>query len=263
MYADARLSAATDSMMRGIAVPPAPTAAIRARMTAPPAVPSPRRFPLWRYAIAAAAAIALVFAIFPRTSLAVIERFERIVVASYAAADSVARRVTNWTPPPPPPKSLDAAQRSQQVSLVAAQAEVNFRIVPPAGLPGDAVFSRIDTMPSLVYDYKKHRWSKGVPALSFEYRRSGNRTFSLMVENDDPHVDIPGNHVWSVDELPNGKVLMEKHEHFAWKNGGQMMSATEDTGITAAEIEAIRDAMHGKPVIHYAKPSLVKRYRLP
>lgn len=264
MYADARLSTAMDSMIRGIDAPAVPMTAIRARMAAPLSIPLvPRRIPFGRYALASTALLALFSAAFPKTSLAVVNRFETIVVDSYAAAGRMVHRLTGWTAPPPPPKALDAAQKSEQLSLAAAQRKVDFTIVPPAGVPSDAALVRVATMPSLVYDYKTRVWSKGAPALSFEFRRSQGRTFSLMAQVDDPRVDIPGKFVWAVDEVPGGKVVMVKHEHFAWKNGDQMMSAEEDTGITAAEIRAIRDAMHGEPVVHDAKASLVKRYLIP
>jgi len=249
-----------ESMVRGIDAPAVPIAGIRDRMTAPVAFNSRRRIPFARYALAAVAAIAIFFAVFPKASLAL---FEQIVVNSYAAADAVARRLTNWTPPPPPPKSLDAAQRSQPVSLAAAQAKVKFTIVPPAGLPSDAVFVGIDTMPALVYDKTKRTWSKTAPALQFTYRRSGSRTFSLMAENDDPRTGPFGKYAWFVDELPGGKVGMTKHARFIWRNGDQMMTAVEDDGITAAEILAIRAAMHGQDIAHNARETIVKRYRLP
>lgn len=256
MYGDARLSAAMESMLGGTDAPPAPMSAIRVRMAAP-IVPAARRSNhVARYALAAAAAIVLFFAIFPKASLAL---FERIVVNSYAAA----HRLMDWTPPPPPPKALDEAQRSQQLSLAAAQAKVDFTIVPPAGLPPDAVFTGIDTMPALIYDKAKRVWSKSAPALQFDYKRSGGRTFSISAEKDDPRTGPYGKYMWHVDDLPGGKVAMTKHARFIWKNGDQMMSAIEDDGISAAEILAIRAAMHGHDIAHDARETVVKRYRLP
>jgi hypothetical protein len=245
-----------ESMMRGIDVPAVPVTAIRARMTAPLAPPLRYRSSFTRYAIAVAAAIALFFAIFPKTSLAL---FERIVVDSYAAA----HRLMNWTPPPPPPKSLEASEKSQRLSLAVAQAKAGFTIVLPAGIPSDAVLTRIDTMPVLLYDETTHRWSKGAPALSFDYRRSGGREFSLQAEKDDPRIAVPHRFIWRADDLPGGKVAMTKFERFAWKNGDQMMTAIADEGITSAEILAIRQAMHGQPLVHNARETIVKQYRLP
>jgi hypothetical protein len=260
MYADAQLSAAMESMVRGLETPVVPMAAIRDRMTAPPAPIARRRIPLARYAIAAAAAIALFFAIFPKTSLAL---FERIVVNSYAAADRMVYHLTGWSPPPPPPRSLEATQKSERLSLAAAQAKVDFTIVLPAGVPSDAILTRIDTMPVLAYDETKHRWSQGAPALEFVYSRSGGRTFSLQAEKDDPRTGAVGTHIWRTDDLPGGKVSMTKFQRFVWKNGDQMMTAIADEGITPAEVLAIRAAMHGQTIVHNAHETIVKQYRLP
>lgn len=256
MYADARLSEALESMMRGIVVSPVPMTAIRSRMGSALPFPKPRRVPLARYALAAAAAFALFFAVFPKTSLAL---FERIVVDSYAAA----HRLMNWTPPPPPPKSLEASEKSQRLSLAAAQAKADFTIVLPVGIPSDAVLTGIDTMPVLIYDKTTHRWSKGAPALSFDYRRSGGREFSLQAERDDPRIAVPHKFIWRADDLPGGKVSLTKFERFAWKNGDQMTTAIADEGITPAEVLAIRSAMHGQTIVHHAPETIVKQYRLP
>lgn len=256
MYADSRLSAAMDSMMRGTNAPPLPLAAIRARMTVPLRARTDRKKPFSRYAIAAAAALALFFGIFPKASLAL---FERIVVNGYAAA----HRLMDWTPPPAPPKALEANLTSQRLTLAAAQSKVDFKVVPPAGLPADAVLTGIDTTPVLLYDKKTRRWSKGSPALSFEYRRPENRTFSLMAEKDDPRTSVPGKYIWRADDLPGGKVAMTKFERFAWKNGDQMTTAIADEGISAAEVVAIRSAMRGETVVHNAPETILKQYRLP
>jgi hypothetical protein len=79
MDADARLSAAMESMIRGIEAPPVPMPAIRERMAAPLSAERTRRTPFVRYAIAAVVVIALFFAILPKESLAL---FERIIVDS-------------------------------------------------------------------------------------------------------------------------------------------------------------------------------------
>lgn len=260
MYADARLTQAMESMVRGIDAPAVPMSGIRDRMAAPLAAPARHATPSARFALAAAAAIALFFAIFPKTSLAL---FEQVVVNSYAAADSMIYHVTGWMPPPPPPKSLEAARKSERLSLAAAQARVDFTIVPPAGVPSDAVLTRIDTMPVLVYDKTKHRWSQGKPALQFEYSRSSGRTFSLQAEKDDPRTGPVGAHIWRSDDLPGGKVSLTKFQRFAWKNGDQLMTAIADEGIAPAEVLAIRSAMHGQTIAHNLRETIVRQYRLP
>lgn len=257
MYADARLSATMESMVLGIAAPPVPMVAIRARMAAPPASAARRRVPFARYALAAAAAIALFFAIFPKASLAVLERFEHIVVDSYAAA----YKVMGWTPPPPPPESLKAGA-SQRLSLAAAQAKEPFTIVVPAGVPADSTLTSIRTMPVLVYDKETKRWSKGTPAIDFRYERSGNRDFSLMAEADDPRLGPTSKYIYVASDLPGGKVELIKHERFQWKNGNQLMTAIEDDGISAVEIQAVRSAMHGEAIAHFPRSTIEKSYVL-
>jgi len=247
-----------ESMVRGIDAPPVPTSAIRARIEAPVAPIAGGRLPFARYALAAAAAIALFFAIFPKPSLAVLERFEHIVVDSYAAA----YKVMGWTPPPAPPKSLEAGLASQRLSLAAAQARESFTIVVPAGVPADATLASIHTMPVLVYDKTAKRWSKGAPAIDFRYKRSRGREFEVMAEEDDPRLGPTHRYVYFANDLPAGKIELVKHERFQWKNGRQLMTAIEDDGISAAEIQAIRAAMHGEPIAHFSRTTLEKSFLL-
>lgn len=253
MLAESRIAAVLESMLSAIDSPPSPTRAILDRAaTVLPA--EPRRIRSYtRFGLVAAATIALVFAIFPKTSVALIER---IVVDSYAAY-----RVIGWTPPPNPPKALDKAAESEQVSLAAAQSRVPFRIVPPAGLPSDAVLAGVHTMPVLSYDEAKHVWSKDSPALTFEYRRADRRTFQVVAEKDDPRTGTPPRSIFEAEDLPGGKVALTKRAHYAWTNGDQMTSVTAD-GITVAEIEAICAAMNGEPVHHNAPETVTKRYSL-
>jgi hypothetical protein len=42
--------------------------------------------------------------------------------------------------------------------------------------------------------------------------------------------------------------IVEKHEHFAWRNGNQLMQATADLDLSAAEVQNIERATHGIPV---------------
>jgi len=256
MYAEARLAEAMDSMVRGIDAPPVAHAAIRARMSAPLATIARPRAPFARYALAMAAAIALFLAIFPRTSLAVLERFEHIVVDSYAAA----YKVIGWTPPPPP-KSLRAGA-SQRLSLAAAQAKEPFTIVVPAGVPSDARLTSVRTMPVLVYDKTRKRWSKGTPAIELRYKRSRNRDFSFMIEADDPRLGPTSKYIYEAEDLRGGKVELIKHERFQWRNVDQLMTAVEDDGISAAEIEAVRSAMHGEAIEHLPLSTIEKAYVL-
>jgi hypothetical protein len=263
MYADARLSEAMEGMVHGIDAPAVPMTAIRDRMAARLAAPARRRTPFLRYALAAAVAIALFFAIFPKTSLAVL--FERIVVSSYAAA----YKVLGWTPPPNPSKMLDRTTvASQTGSLAAAQSRVSFTIVPPAGLPPNVTAAKIQTNSGLTYTKSTHVWSRGPVVVWFTYRLSDGRTLQLIAEPYDPRTGPPPKYTFTGEDLPGGKVALTKYEHFAWRNGDQVMSATEGDGITGREIEAVRDAMHGVELKAW-KPgdpnteTVERRYRLP
>jgi hypothetical protein len=248
-----------ESMVRGIDAPPVPMSAVRDRIAAPLGPQVRPHIPFLRYALAAAAAIALFFAIFPKASLAVIDRFERIVVNSYAAA----YRVMGWTPPPEPPKALETGAAAQRVSLKEAQAKVAFTIVAPVGLPSGSTLAAIQTLRVLVYDKTTRKWSKASPAIEFDYDRPGKRQFALMAVKDDPRTGPPSKYVYEALDLPGGRVELIKHAHFDWRNGDQVMAATEDDGITSAEIQAIRAAMHGEAVIHSAHTTVEKQYLLP
>ena len=147
------------------------------------------------------------------------------------------------------------------MSLAKAEAKVSFHVVPPAGVPSDARLEEIATVGVLVYDKRQKLWSKDWPALSFTYRRTDGREFGLMAERDDARTGPPSNHMWLAEDLPGGKVALTKYARFSWVNGDQMMSVTTD-GLTAAEIEAIRAAMHGQPVVHNATESIERRYTL-
>ncbi|MBV8283407.1 MAG: hypothetical protein JO175_02095 [Candidatus Eremiobacteraeota bacterium] len=251
-------------MLSTIAVPPVPLAAILARASVVPPEGTrafaPRSRPYLRFAVAAAAALVLTCALLPRASLAV---FERFVFESGAAADRFFHQHSTWTPPPPPPETLERQLSFERVSLAAAQAKVRFAIVPPVGVPADAALTAIETVPVLVYDKSTKSWAKGSPALSFEYRRSRGREFSLWAEEDDARTGVPPKYMWDAEDLPGGKVSLTKYAHFAWVNGGQMTSATEGDGISAAEIAAIRAAMHGQPVVHTVPETIEKRYGVP
>ncbi len=236
-------------------------AAIRARMATPLAATRPRT-PLARYAVAVAAAIALFFAIFPQASLALVER---IVVNGYAAA----YKVMGWTPPPDPSKALDKKTTVTQTgSLAEAQSRVAFRIVPPAGLPAGVVSAKIQTNRALTYLKATRSWSEGPVVVWFTYSLSDGSTLQLTAEQYDPRTGPPPKYMFEGEDLPHGRVGLTKFAHYAWRNGDQIMSATEGDGITGREIEAIRDAMHGVELKAW-KPgdpnteSVEKRYRLP
>lgn len=254
MLAESRIAPVLESMLSSFDVPRVPTRVILDRAAA--ASPAePRRAALRaRFVLVTAATAALIFAIFPKDSVALIGR---IVVDSYAAA----YRVMGWTPPPNPPRALESASVSEGLSLSAAREKVSFAIVQPTGLPSDAVLASIRTVPVLSYDKSKRVWSKDSPALALEYRRAGGRTFGLLLEKNDPRTGPPRHFMYEAEDLPDGKIALTKRSRYSWTNGDQMTSVIAD-GITPAEIETIRAAMNGRSVVHNAIETVTKRYSL-
>jgi hypothetical protein len=260
MLAENRIAPALESLLASIAAPPVPKSDIFDRAAAAPvaAARPPRRY--LRYAVAAAVAFAIVFGISPKASLAVIERF---VVDSYAAA----QRLIGFTPPPPPPRWLEAGMTSQAGSLADIQKVAAFTIVPPAGLPADATLVDIRTEPVLAYSTQTRHWAKGQSNVVFRYRRSNGTSFMLGAESYDPRTGPEPKYMYFAEDLPGGKIALTKLAHFAWRNGDQVMSATEGPGVTPQEIDAIRMAMGGTPLAESdsGRPgggTIVKFYKL-
>lgn len=233
MHTDSQIRSAFEAMMHGFDVPPVPAADIKRRIARP--TPIRRRSVLLRVAAAAAIIAAIPFAISPSQTVALIE--------------STGQRLADimlWTPPPPPPKSLVATDRAEVATLASAQARVSFRIVPPSGLPRDVTSQRITLLPTLVYSKITHRWSRGEPVVAFDFKRTRGREFGLVAEPYDQRFGPPPAFIFE-DDSTGGRMLV-KHRNFAWRNGDQMMSMSEDSNISAAEIEAIRAAMGGIPI---------------
>lgn len=67
--------------------------------------------------------------------------------------------------------------------------------------------------------------------------------------------------MYGAEDLPGGKIALTKRSSYSRTNGDQMTSVTAD-GITPAEIETIRAAMHSQPVLHNATETVTKRYSL-
>lgn len=246
MLDETAIAPALENMLRGIEPPAVPIAEIRHRMAQPP-----RRQRVGLFLPAAAAAIVLVLAL-PRIAPGVTQTIEQRVEA-----------IVHWTPPPPPPASVESAMRSKTGTLAQAQARVAFTIVPPAGLPKGVVSERVVTIPTGVYSYATHRWSIGKPAIFFVYRRANGKSFALLADRFDPREGPPSKYIFDADER-DAHGMPVRHENFAWRNGDQVMSAAAGEGLSAAEITAIRDAMHGSAVTGADRhASIVKQYRLP
>jgi hypothetical protein len=237
MFADARIKSALETLIDDIAAPPAPLAEIQ-RLISLPHPRVSRRPRYTRVAMAFAAAIVLAIVALPAISPALVQTIE----ARYRAA----LQALGGTAPPPAPKSLVSSLTSQRATLETAQSRVSFTIVPPAGLPAGIESAKILTTPTGVYSKATHSWRVGSPAVTFSYHRSGGRSFILMADRFDPKNGPPPKYLFeALDPTPDGRPVIVKHENFAWRNGDQIMTAVEGEGVSAAEIETIRGAMHG------------------
>lgn len=240
MFTETRIRSGLDDMMQHIVATPVPMKSIQDALYREPArVRRASQYP--RFAFAAAAFIALVLVALPLLAPAFVQSLEARYRAALQALGGIA--------PPPVPDRILSKLTSQSADLATAQSRVDFRLVAPAGLPADVVSRRIRTVPAGIYSAKMHAWQAGPMEVHFFYRRSGGREFMLIAEPYDPHGEMPGKYMFeATDTLKNGRPVLLKHEHFAWRNGGQMMSATEGNGLSAAEIGSIRRAMHGTPL---------------
>jgi hypothetical protein len=252
MFTEARIAAALDAMLRGIEAPPIPLAQIRRRMGRPQR--APRRG--WRLYLPAAAGAATILVL---ALPSVAPGFTQTIEAEIEA-------VLHWTPPPAPPASVESAMRSQFGNVAAAQTRVDFKIVPPAGLPEDVVSGEIATTPTGVYSKSTHTWSVGSPNVWFVYRRADGRSFMLLADRVDPRQGPPPRYIFEDLGARNGHEVLVRHQNFAWSNGDQVMSAVAGEGITASEIAKVRSAMHGTPFRGVWPPqpaTIEKQYRLP
>jgi hypothetical protein len=239
MYNDARIRSAVAMMIDGIAPPPVPLLAIL-RSAARPPVAAEIPAVHWLRPVAAAAAIVGAIAIgVPLIAPSLVESVEARIA-----------QILRWTPPSvPPPHWLTSQLRSQEATLASAQARVPFTIVPPVGLPRDVTVLSMATSPSGVYDKLTGKWQLGTQVVFFTYRRSGSRSFQLLADRFDPRTGPPSRYQYEdTGRLRDGMPVLVRHEKFTWRNGDQVMTAIDGDGITADEIQAIRNAMRGVSV---------------
>lgn len=233
MFTDARITAALQTMVHGIDAPTVPLSEIQRKISQP----QPVQRHSSRYSIigTAAAAAALLVVAFPSIAPGFVQSVEARIAA-----------VLQWQPPPPPPQWLTSAMSSQTATLATAQSRVPFKIVPPAGLPADIVSAKILTTSTVLYSKATHSWRKGTPDVAFTYRRADGRSFTLLADQFDPQAGPPPKYMFQdMGPAPDGRPVLVKHEHFAWRNGNQVMTVSEDDNISAREIEGIRVAMGG------------------
>jgi hypothetical protein len=246
MYTDSRISAAIDSMLDELVVPPVPLAEIHRKIAQ--SEPSKAKMPGYlRFAIAWGV-VAGLLAILSSSGLI------RAVALNIEDRYRAALEARGGHAPPPPPDALrqevlTRSSSSPNVTFAKAQSLVPFTIASPAGLPRDVVSAKIRLTPTLVYSPVTQKWRVGSRIVWFIYRRSGGGTFQLVADQFDPSVAPPGKYMFEAkDPTPDGRPVIVRHLRFDWRNGDQVMSAIADTGISASEIEAIRSAMHGVPI---------------
>ncbi|HEV7180583.1 MAG TPA: hypothetical protein VGN11_11985 [Candidatus Baltobacteraceae bacterium] len=237
MYTDARIKTALEILFQAIDAPPVSLADIRRKISQPQ--PVVRHAPPYaRLAFAAAAVIAALVVTLPSMSPAFVETIEARYRAALQALGGIA--------PPSAPQSVIAKLVPQITTLAAAQSRVRFTIVPPSGLPSDVVSSAIQTTPEGVYSKETRSWRVGSSDVIFAYRRAGGREFILLADHYDAHGELPSKYMFEAkNPTAGGRPVLVKHEQFAWRNGDQLMTATEGSQISAAEILAIQTAMHG------------------
>jgi hypothetical protein len=234
MITDEQLHDDFTALLQGVEAPEISLERIHRRVRAP--MHHDRR----PFAIGAAAAAALAAAVaLPIASPGVVQTLEQKIAA-----------ILHWTPPTvKPPASLYKAMQPQTVSLDEAQKRVNFTIVPPKGVPSDATGPSITIAPIGVYSETTHTWSTGPYVVFFAYKRAGGQSFlvsAASTSNQSGWVGPPSKYTFEdrgVDKA--GNPILVRHERFVWRNGDQNMTMIADVGITAAEILAIQNAMHG------------------
>jgi hypothetical protein len=234
MYDDARLGAGLNAMMQAFEVPSVSLANIR-RKIARPAQAAARAGSF--YWVGSAAAVAISLVAMPVVAPAFVQSLEAQIEA-----------VLHWTPPAPPPDSIVSALRSNAGTLSQAQTRVKFVVVPPAGLPKDLASETIATMPGALFSASTHAWSVGRENVWFTYRRASGATFTLMAAAFDPRDGAPSKYVFEDESERDGRAILVRHDKFLWRNGDQVMTAITSDGLSAAEILAIRSAMHGTPI---------------
>ncbi len=253
MFDDRKMRAAAAAMLAQISVPPLPSQAIQRRL-AEAQPPAASRAP--RYSLAVVAAVLLAILLVP----AVAPGFTQ------SLRDEI-RELLQWTPPSAAPKRVWRAMRPQTVTLEQARARAPFTLAPPVGLPRDATGETIATISPGLFSKSRASWSVGAASITFRYRRRNGRQFAIWASGYDPREAPPSKYMFEdMDTMRNGHEVIIRRDRYTWRNGSQVTSAIVGEGLNAAEIVAIRAAMHGTPVAEVwpSRPSGDdKQYRLP
>ena len=240
MFPDLRIRTAVETMIGAIDAPPVPWANIRHRISQPQTVKRPAP-PYARFAIAASLVLVAMSFAFPSASQALIQSIEERYRAALHAMGGYA--------PPPVPTSFASTLTPTVTTLADARSRVPFTIVEPAGLPSDVVSQKIAVAPTGVYSEKTHTWGAGPPMVTFTYHRAHGHWFALVATSFDAAY-VPSQYLFEAqDEMAHGRPVIVRRENFAWRNGNQLMSIAVSNGISASEIDAIRLAMSGTPLV--------------
>jgi hypothetical protein len=256
MLVDVRIAAGLTTMVCAIDAPPAPLTAIRRQLSQPQAAPR-KAPPYLRAVIAAAAAIAIAA---PFVSPGFAKALETDAGAALSEAVILLRALGITKPPPPMSKTIESALKSQLksmsgvASVAAAQSHVPFKIVAPSGLPIDVISARVAVSVGTSYTAKTHAWTMSAPKVIFTYRRLGGRSFALTAIRLGSEIEPMSKYVFEYDALKHRRIILVRHENFAWRNGDQVMTVSEGDGISPSEIEAIRSAMRGVALPRYYSP---------
>lgn len=237
MVSESQLRANFYDMLGKLVVPEMPSAFIRARIDALP-VERVDRYHLKPWVPAAAAAFIVACSlpvVAPGFTLSLEERVAKIL---------------QWSAPPVPVSpSLRPMLRGRVLDLAAAKRSVDFRIVPPVGLPAGSVSTEIRVASKGIYSAKTHRWVTGSKYVEFEYARRDGGTFNLIAAPGSSLAAAPLRYMLEERGMDaTGKPMVVRRERFVWRNGSQVMTAIVSDHLSAKEILAIRDAMNGIPV---------------
>ena len=235
MVTDSELTRDLAALVESVDVPEVPLAQIRRRMREEPGASTRGRFTIPAIAAATLAAVVAVPVFAPV--------FAQTIEAKIAA-------ILHWAPPSvPPPPALKDAMKPQTMSLAQAQTHVRFTIVPPTGLPPNVSDVTIAVARSGIYSSSGKAWAVGPAVVSFYYTRPGGGAFFLTASAASPRNAPPPKYIYEDKDVDaSGNPILVKREHFAWRNGDQIMTATTSDGISAAEIASIESAMHGTSI---------------
>jgi hypothetical protein len=235
MVSDVQIRDGITALLQKVEAPAVPLEAIHREARAQ-RIMRPDRRP---FAIAAAAAVVIAALSLPIASPGVVQTLQEKIAA-----------ILHWTPPTQRPTPLVwKGMRPETVSLGEARARVHFRLVVPAGVPSDASGPTIAVSPTGVYSRTTGTWSLGPAIARFYYKRSNGRMFGLTAQPASTQTLPPSKFMFEdrgVDKA--GNPILVRYERFVWRNGDQIMTAIAGDGIDAAEIVAIRTAMHGTAI---------------